>query len=213
MKMLRWVLCIFLLVQPAGVAAALEVTMKDNGGVFKLKPNDQVSITLPGNPTTGYRWELAAISVDILEPGGEPEYLADSSLPGSGGSFRFHFTARKQGSTRIILAYRRSWETDVAPLKMFEMTVGVNPVTGIKQAVTTVSYVSVKGEVLTASFDTNSNHVHVTLPDNQAISLPISISGSGARYSNAFETFWEHQGKATYSKGGKVIFEGTAKTP
>ncbi|MBP8980941.1 MAG: protease inhibitor I42 family protein [Syntrophobacterales bacterium] len=209
MRFLSGIIALFLLVSFPAYAATIELTEKDNGAVLKLQPGDQVAVRLSGNPTTGYTWELAAISVNILEPGLEPEYVRDSDLIGAGGRYTFRFTARSRGYTRIILAYRRTWEKEAPPVKTFEITVDVNS-SREKKPVTTVNYVSESRAILTASFDHNTNEVQVTLPDKQVIKLPLAISASGARYSNAYETFWEHHGKCTYTKGDKVVFEGTA---
>ena len=78
-------IALFLLFSFPVYAATIEVTEKDNGAALKLQPGDQVAVRLPGNPTTGYTWELAAVSVDILEPGLEPEFARDSELMSPAG--------------------------------------------------------------------------------------------------------------------------------
>ena len=209
-NVLMGLLGLFMFAAVPAAAATIELTEKDNGAVVKVQPGDQIKVTVPGNPTTGYTWKLAAISVDVLEPGLESEYFRDSTLPGAGGRFTFRFTVRSQGYTKVILAYLRTWEKDMPPVKTFEMNVDVNS-SQEKKPVTTVHYLSNKGTTLTASFDPNTNQIQVTLPDGRAILLPAAISASGARYSNAYETFWDHQGKGIYTKGDKVIFEGTVQ--
>ena len=210
MRVLIGLLGLFLLAALPAAAATIELTEKDNGTVIKVQIGDQIKVTMPGNPTTSYTWELAAIRADILEPGLEPEYVRNSTLPGAGGIFTFRFTARSQGYTKVILAYLRTWEKDMMPVKTFEMTADVNSSKG-KKPVTTVHYLSDKGTTLIASFDPNTNQVQVTLPDERTVLLPAAISASGTRYSNAYETFWDHQGKGIYTKGNKVIFEGTVQ--
>lgn len=69
-------------------------------------------------------------------------------------------------------------------------------------------YISPKGARLKASFDTKANTVAITLPSGRSITLPRAISGSGARYSNDRETFWEHHGEASYWIGEKRMFQG-----
>lgn len=210
MRALIGLMGLFLLAALPAAAATIDLTEKDNGAVMKVQPGDQIKVTVPGNPTTGYTWALAAIRVDVLEPELEPEYVRDSTLPGAGGRFTFRFTARSEGYTKVILAYLRTWEKDMPPVKIFEMTADVNSSKG-KKPVTAVHYLSNNGTTLTASFDPNTNQVQVTLPDGRMVLLPVAISASGARYSNAYETFWDHQGKGTYTKGDKVIFEGTVQ--
>ncbi|MFC1579789.1 MliC family protein [Thermodesulfobacteriota bacterium] len=69
-------------------------------------------------------------------------------------------------------------------------------------------YLSENGDRLTASFNTKTNSVTITLPSGNKTILPRALSGSGARYSNERETFWEHQGVATYWVGEKKVFQG-----
>jgi membrane-bound inhibitor of C-type lysozyme len=70
-------------------------------------------------------------------------------------------------------------------------------------------YVSDKGETLKATFDTRNNTVQVVLPTQQKIKLHGAMSASGARYTHGNREFWEHQGQATYSVGGKALFVGS----
>lgn len=75
----------------------------------------------------------------------------------------------------------------------------------------TAIYLSGKGETLTAMFDTADRSVEITLPDGKKIRLPVAVSGSGARYSNGNEVFWEHQGVGSYWVGGHLVFQGKIK--
>jgi len=69
-------------------------------------------------------------------------------------------------------------------------------------------YVSEQGQRLTARFDIPGNTVRLVLPGGKRLTLPVAMSGSGARYSNGAQTFWEHQGSAIYEEGGRLLFEG-----
>ena len=53
--------------------------------------------------------------------------------------------------------------------------------------------------------------MQVILRDKSQVKFYQAISGSGARYTNATGTFWEHQGEATYSVGDNIIFVGRVK--
>jgi len=74
-------------------------------------------------------------------------------------------------------------------------------------------YVSEKGERLSASFDRVSRTVTVSLPKDRVVTLPLALSASGARYSNGRETFWEHQGEASFRIDEKPVFQGKIVTP
>ncbi len=185
---------------------ALELTERDNGRSVTLLLTRTLSLTLPGNPTTGFTWEPASLDRGILAMEPEPSFVPDSSLIGAGGKFIFSFVPRKPGTTSLKLVYHRPWEKDVKPLRVFELTVTVAAGKGISHAV----YRSASGELLSASFDLERNEVTVILPGGRVVTLPAAVSASGARYSNGTETFWEHQGAGRFFKGDELLFEGEA---
>lgn len=80
--------------------------------------------------------------------------------------------------------------------------------TGEQHRVLKATYISDVGARMTAFFDTQAQTVTVTLPDGRRVSLPRAMSGSGARYSNDRETFWEHQGVGSFWIGEKLVFQG-----
>jgi inhibitor of cysteine peptidase len=86
---------------------------------------DRLVVTLDGNPTTGYSWEVASNDPAILRPIGEAQVTPDTSALGSGGKVTRQFEAVGAGQMPLKLIYHRPFETGVAPLKTFEMTVTV----------------------------------------------------------------------------------------
>ncbi len=97
----------------------------DNGTVVDLKTGEMFTISLEGNPTTGYSWEVSGIDPAVVELAGEPDFKSDSNLIGAGGMFTFTFKAAAAGNAPITLVYHKPWEEDVAPLKEFMVTVNV----------------------------------------------------------------------------------------
>jgi len=83
------------------------------------------TISLEGNPTTGYRWEVVEYDERMLKLTGEG-YTSSSDRIGAGGIQEFTFTASNPGTTTVKLVYRRSWEKGVEPLRTFVATVRVN---------------------------------------------------------------------------------------
>ncbi len=69
-------------------------------------------------------------------------------------------------------------------------------------------YVSEQGQRLTACFDIPGKTVRLALPDGRSVTLPVALSGSGARYGDDARTFWEHQGGAIYEEDGRLLFKG-----
>lgn len=97
-----------------------------NGQTVTLEKGQQLVISLEGNPTTGYNWELVEFDETILRQVGEPEYKSDSMLIGSGGVITYTLEALESGKTNVKLIYHRGWETDVPPLEVYELFVEVN---------------------------------------------------------------------------------------
>ncbi len=73
------------------------------------------------------------------------------------------------------------------------------------------TYLADDGRQVDACFDLPAKRVTVRLPDSTVLTLPVAISGSGARYSNGGKTFWEHQGTGRLMEGEKLLFEGKIK--
>lgn len=103
----------------------VSLSAKDAGMTVHLKPGDTLEIALQGNPTTGYTWEVAPGSGDLLGQVGEPKFKADTSALGSGGIMTLQFKAVKQGTGPLRLIYHRTFEPGVAPLESFEVTIVV----------------------------------------------------------------------------------------
>jgi predicted secreted protein len=103
-------------------------TVKRAGGhsnqPVRLATGDTLEVTLDGNPTTGYMWEMSS-GATILKQVGEPAFKPSRKLPGSGGKVTFRFVAGAPGRTVLEMSYHRSFEKDVPPLKTFKLTVEV----------------------------------------------------------------------------------------
>ncbi len=100
------------------------LTKADDGRLVRLRPGEEVSVTLQGNPTTGFTWEVAASDSAILAAQGEPEYIPRSNLMGAPGTFIFRFKAVQKGAATLRLVYRRPWEKE-APADTFGVRVVV----------------------------------------------------------------------------------------
>ncbi len=103
----------------------LNLTEKDAGNSFEIAKGGQVSVTLPGNITTGYTWEMAPAGDQILKQIGEADFKATSNALGAGGEITLKFEAAGAGISHLRLVYHRPWETGVAPIKTYEVTVTV----------------------------------------------------------------------------------------
>jgi inhibitor of cysteine peptidase len=105
-----------------------DVTVTASGPV-SLKVGQTLVVTLPSNPSTGYSWTVSgAPDSAVLTQEGDITYTPsnpDVVMPGSGGSETVRFTATAAGTTKLVLDYRRPWETDVPPVDTVTIDVTV----------------------------------------------------------------------------------------
>ncbi len=99
---------------------------EDSGRTIKVQTGATLEIMLPGNPTTGYNWEIAKVDARVLGLQGEIEFQPLSDALGASGDFTFRFEALAPGSTELLLIYQRPFEVDREPENRFEITVVVS---------------------------------------------------------------------------------------
>jgi len=99
------------------------ITQADNQSIVSIPEGGEVIVVLPGNPSTGYEWELAETDASLL-PLIDSSFAQHSDMPGSGGEYRFKFKAIASGRVHLRLVYKRPWETQVA--ETFEVTITIN---------------------------------------------------------------------------------------
>lgn len=87
--------------------------------------NQEFVIALDSNPTTGYDWEESydESMLRLVESKYEMGKEAEEGKVGAGGTQYFRFRALKKGKTEITVTYKRSWETDYAEQKVFNVDV------------------------------------------------------------------------------------------
>ena len=104
----------------------VKASIDDNGREMQLKKGQTLVVTLEGNPTTGYSWEVAEpLSEQVLRQAGEPEFQQESDLVGAGGVQILRFEAVNAGKMTLKLIYHRPWEKDVEPLETYSIQVVV----------------------------------------------------------------------------------------
>jgi inhibitor of cysteine peptidase len=114
----------------SGCASVQTVTEKNANDTVVIHAGDSFDVALPGNPSTGYAWEMEAGDTNVVRQLGQTEYKTDTSAPGLLGAPMtsvMRFKAYAPGMSNMRLVYHRSWERNVAPAKTFALTVMVNP--------------------------------------------------------------------------------------
>ncbi|MDY0039216.1 MAG: protease inhibitor I42 family protein [Desulforhabdus sp.] len=93
---------------------------------IQASPGEEFAITLQSNPTTGYRWELAApLEEEVVKLVGNVYQSPETKLIGAGGQEVWTFKAVGQGEIIIQMKYVRPWEKDIPPVqtKQFKVVV------------------------------------------------------------------------------------------
>ena len=104
--------------------AALTLTQQDNGRLVNVAKGSEILLSLPENPTTGFRWQLDDLAGHILESG-ESMFEPRSNAAGAAGVRLFHFKVIGEGETKVRAKHWRQWEGDSSVTERFEVTVKV----------------------------------------------------------------------------------------
>lgn len=123
--MKTWSALIFVLMlgNPDNLFASemMKLTEKDSGRTVELRTGDELEITVPGNPTTGYVWEVNSLDPTLLKQDNSLFLHADKSI-GSGGLEVIKLHAIGEGRGELKLIYHRPFEKNKLPIKTFEVS-------------------------------------------------------------------------------------------
>ena len=103
---------------------ATEVTLTDtnNGQTVNLQSGQTLVISLKGNITTGYNWEVSE-SLPVLQEQGSPDFKPDSGAIGAPGVFTLRFKVTGSGSGKLTLVYHRPSDTTAPPAQTYSVQV------------------------------------------------------------------------------------------
>jgi len=88
----------------------------------RLQVGQTLTLNLPGNPSTGYRWLVKNAASGVLRSLGPEVYNApeDQDVVGSAGVSTWRFQATHTGDAQLLLVYQQPWAADVAPVQTFD---------------------------------------------------------------------------------------------
>jgi inhibitor of cysteine peptidase len=113
----------------ASESPKVNVDASYNGSEVALAVGDQLIITLDSNVTTGFSWNLSAISDTAVIQKISDEYItpesSDPPLMGQGGQEVWTFEALAAGSATISMKYIQPWAPDAEPAETFGITVNI----------------------------------------------------------------------------------------
>lgn len=105
-------------------AASQATVYTDSTETIFVKVNEEFTIGIPANPTTGYQW-TASHDTSLLSLVGT-EYKTSKQakgLVGAGGTQYFKFKALKPGMVRISFSYQRPTEGIVVDTEVFNVVI------------------------------------------------------------------------------------------
>ncbi|KAF1028920.1 MAG: hypothetical protein GAK37_01988 [Pseudomonas sp.] len=93
-----------------------------------LATGQNLILTLPSNPTTGYRWAIQDSAGGVLRALGPEVYSnpEDGGLVGAGGHSTWRFQAFAAGQGRLRLTSQQPWEPEAEPAEVFDCAITVN---------------------------------------------------------------------------------------
>lgn len=131
----RWVALVVLVVIGAGLLVTMVLvpwgddapassapTVYHQGDSIAVANGDEFVVALPANPSTGYSW-TAGDDADVTNV--SSRQVAGGSQPGAAGTQELTFRATNTGTSTLELAYARSFEPGVPPVKTAQFPVSV----------------------------------------------------------------------------------------
>jgi len=109
----------------SALSKTVRIGQADAGKTIVANVGDSVVLSLPSNPSTGFSWAVTATTRTLGYP--TTRFVRGSSnAVGSGGTAKFTWKTANllspAGLHRVTVAYRRPWETNVAPAQTFTFT-------------------------------------------------------------------------------------------
>jgi inhibitor of cysteine peptidase len=105
---------------------AVVLTERDHNRSVDVHVGETISVILPENATTGYRWAIERVDSQLVEARSpQPKYPANAI--GSGGEVEWDFLAKAPGTTSIALKQWRHWAGDASIVQRFRIQIRMLP--------------------------------------------------------------------------------------
>ena len=108
-------------VEPEGTESAKKAETERK--TLEVKANEEFSITLESNPTTGYSWEVEFDNNYLELTNKEFIESASGGLIGSGGKEIFDFLVLEPGEVEITFSYLRPWEEEAIKKTIYQIII------------------------------------------------------------------------------------------
>jgi inhibitor of cysteine peptidase len=105
------------------------VSIEEQGDCpLHLATGQTLILTLPSNPTTGFRWQVQNPGSGILRSLGPEVYSSAEQMEmvGSAGQSVWRYKAADAGTGRLLMVYQQPWAPEVAPQATFDCSITVH---------------------------------------------------------------------------------------
>ncbi|MGY4492687.1 protease inhibitor I42 family protein [Pseudomonas putida] len=124
------------LLLPAGIALLAACAQQPAHNVDLAKQSDcplslttgqTLTLALPSNPTTGYRWLVQNPASSVLRVLSPEVYTnpEDAGLVGAAGQSVWRFQAKAAGDGHLLLVLQQPWAPEVKPVQVFDCSIKV----------------------------------------------------------------------------------------
>ena len=108
---------------------AQNVTVEEQSDCpIQLHVGQNLMLSLPSNPTTGYRWAIQDSAGGVLRSLSPEVYSnpEDAGVVGAAGQSTWRFQAFTAGNGRLRLTSQQPWAPEVNPVDTFDCAITVN---------------------------------------------------------------------------------------
>ncbi|UCG09973.1 MAG: protease inhibitor I42 family protein [Dehalococcoidia bacterium] len=100
-------------------------TYSDAEQAIDIGVNQEFTIALNSNPTTGYSWQESYDEsvLELVDKSYRPGAEAEPEVVGAGGTEYFQFKALQPGETELVMTYKRGWEEEYLEQLVFTVNI------------------------------------------------------------------------------------------
>jgi inhibitor of cysteine peptidase len=93
-----------------------------------LTAGQTLTLTLPSNPTTGFRWQVRNPASNVLRSLGPEVYSSAEQMDmvGGAGQSVWRYKASGAGTGRLLMVYQQPWAPEVTPQATFDCPIVVH---------------------------------------------------------------------------------------
>ena len=114
-------------VKPVTQPITIQVNMHDANETFTTTAGDTVQLTLPAQPSTGYKWVIEKPQANVLKQVGKPRFTPNSETIGAKGKMLWTYSVVGAGTVQMRALLEGPNAGSTGPAKEFDFTVKAKP--------------------------------------------------------------------------------------